>query len=532
MTHLNIYLLGSPRILWHDAHLDIRSRRAIALLAYLSMQPENQAVNRNFLADFLWSGNNNNRSRLRRTIYDLKDMGADDWLVVTRTTVMLNPDVSLYVDVRLFKDQFTDDITLAPYENLKEAVHVYKDVFLQGFSLEEAPNFSAWMQSERQSLHAQYLSALEQLAHQARDAGETQEAVHYVQQLLQHDPLREAMHRMLMRLYVKMKQREAAMQQYHDLTHLLRDELGESPQPATRQLYDDLLQLETNPEDTDPLISRRNRPTNLFPPAPSVLIGRDKDRNKLYSALLSEDIPSIGIFGLPGVGKSALIASIVNSQGVQIIFSGGILWVSLGANPDIEAKLNALCTVLGIIPADTIENTSMKLQGALKAKKTLIIIDDIYNEADANPFKLIHPMTKIVFMTRSQPLARSLIGTEGDSYHLSPLSEEDSLARITQFCPEAVETYHDPIKEILGRINGIPLAINAFGQMLKTEWEFGLIDDFFAQMADMNHLLSATLPADVVHSSAEEGYTLKKQFLANIPQESHTRFRQLLAIIG
>ena len=528
MTQLNIFLLGAPRIIWNEETLDIRSRRAIALLAYLACQPQEHAVNRNFLADLLWSSNNNNRSRLRRTLYDLKDLGADDWLLVTRSSVMLNPDVEIIIDVQDFCGRFEDDITQVSYNNLREAVHAYQDIFLQGFSLEEAPNYSAWMQAERQTLHSQYLMALEQLTYKARDAGDTQEAIHYVQQLLQQDPLREAMHRTLMRLYVQQKQREAAMQQYHHLVRLLRDELNEMPQPATRQLYDDLLRLETKPEDTDPLVAKRIASQNLFPSVPDDLIGRDEDNNNLYATLLS-DKQSIAIIGLPGVGKSALVASVVNNPYLHVIFPDGVLWVTLGKNPDIPEKLNTWCDTLNITPADSIENTHMKLQGALQGKKTLIVIDDIRSEDDAQPFRLTNSTTKVIYTTRFQSLARSLIGTQGEIYHLQPLTEEESLNRLSQFCSEAVETRHDDILNVLRRIHGIPVALNLFGQMIKGEWEFGLLDEFFAQMTDLHHLLSLVLPANILDASSDQGYTIQKRFLANISTDLHDRFRRLLA---
>jgi hypothetical protein len=59
--------------------------------------------------------------------------------------------------------------------------------------------------------------------------------------LLALDPLQEAVHRALMRLYARQGRRGAALRQYQVCVAALRRELGTEPEGETKALYRDLL---------------------------------------------------------------------------------------------------------------------------------------------------------------------------------------------------------------------------------------------------------------------------------------------------
>ena len=59
--------------------------------------------------------------------------------------------------------------------------------------------------------------------------------------LLAIDPLHEAVHRTLMRLYLQLGRRGAALRQYQHCVAVLRRELGMEPEPETKQLYQQIL---------------------------------------------------------------------------------------------------------------------------------------------------------------------------------------------------------------------------------------------------------------------------------------------------
>ena len=123
---------------------------------------------------------------------------------------------------------------------LEQAAELYRGDLLLGFTLNE-PLFEEWLVAERERLREMALEALARLlAHQSKAAG-TERAIQTAVRLLGLDPLQEAVHRTLMRLYARQARRGAALKQYQVCVGVLRRELGTEPEAETRQLYQELL---------------------------------------------------------------------------------------------------------------------------------------------------------------------------------------------------------------------------------------------------------------------------------------------------
>lgn len=76
-----------------------------------------------------------------------------------------------------------------------------------------------------------------------RGRGVFEKSLTYGQQILNDDPLREEIHREMMRIYLKSGQRALAMRQYEICTKVLADELGIPPMEETQSLYAELAQV-------------------------------------------------------------------------------------------------------------------------------------------------------------------------------------------------------------------------------------------------------------------------------------------------
>jgi DNA-binding SARP family transcriptional activator len=79
MRQLHLYLLGAPRI--KGVPIQVDTRKAIALLAYLAVHRERHQ--RDALATLLWPEHDrtHGRTALRRTLYALRKALGGDWLV-------------------------------------------------------------------------------------------------------------------------------------------------------------------------------------------------------------------------------------------------------------------------------------------------------------------------------------------------------------------------------------------------------------------------------------------------------------------
>jgi DNA-binding SARP family transcriptional activator len=101
--------------------------------------------------------------------------------------------------------------------------------------------YDDWCTFERERLRLAFLTVLERLAQHHADAGAWTSAIAAGRRLLHHDPLREHVHRLVIRALWRAGNRPAALQQYEACARLLRDELAVAPMRETAALRDALL---------------------------------------------------------------------------------------------------------------------------------------------------------------------------------------------------------------------------------------------------------------------------------------------------
>lgn len=99
MPRLELFLLGPPRIELDGSAVNVDTRKAIALLAYLAVTGETHR--RDALAALLWPEADQTRARaaLRRTLSTLKKAMANGGLRIGREAMSLDPDSDVWVDV-------------------------------------------------------------------------------------------------------------------------------------------------------------------------------------------------------------------------------------------------------------------------------------------------------------------------------------------------------------------------------------------------------------------------------------------------
>jgi DNA-binding SARP family transcriptional activator len=246
MAQLRFFLFGSPRLKRRGEPLDLGLRKAVALLAYLTVTKGEYS--RDDLATLLWpeSDQSSARASLRRTLYIINRTLGEGILSTGTGTVRLDPKASIWTDVGLFQqhlrecspdDEPQEEITGHCLSILEEAVALYKADLLAGFSLPDCLAFDEWLFFEAEGLRKSLATALRQLAVTYQAQGDLERAVHHGRRWLALDPLHEPAHRLLMRLYADSGQQAAALRQYTECVRILDQELGLPPQPETTELY-------------------------------------------------------------------------------------------------------------------------------------------------------------------------------------------------------------------------------------------------------------------------------------------------------
>ena len=249
LSSLNIYLLGSPRVERQDTPIEIDTRKAIALLAYLAVANSSGGQRRDSLATFFWPDVDSSRAHgaLRRTLSALHKALGGDGLIIDRETVNLERGAGTWIDVDAFHALLAEcrthghpanEVCAACLPKLLKAAAFYRDDFMVGFSLRDSPAFDDWQFFQMESLRRELASVLERLAAGLSAQGDFESAIAHARRWLALDPLHEPAHRQLMLLYAWAGQRAAALRQYREGVRVLEQELSVAPLAETTALYD------------------------------------------------------------------------------------------------------------------------------------------------------------------------------------------------------------------------------------------------------------------------------------------------------
>jgi len=86
-----------------------------------------------------------------------------------------------------------------------------------------------WSTVQARIFEQQYIERLDAAASFLYEQGNLQQALYYYNELLKLDPMREDIHYKVIRLYLELGRKYAAVQHYHELKKLLLEELGTTP---------------------------------------------------------------------------------------------------------------------------------------------------------------------------------------------------------------------------------------------------------------------------------------------------------------
>jgi pimeloyl-ACP methyl ester carboxylesterase len=142
----------------------------------------------------------------------------------------------VWTDIHAFRSAATADrasrTDILLYE---KAIDVY------GGNLLPRDIYEDWAQHSRDELRTLHLRLLTELAGLCQSEGRCETAEELLQRVLHADPLREAEHRMLMRVYMHCGRRAEAARQYQACRDILKQELGVEPSSETEALYREIM---------------------------------------------------------------------------------------------------------------------------------------------------------------------------------------------------------------------------------------------------------------------------------------------------
>ncbi len=228
MTGPRLFLLGAPYLEVAGEICPVQRRKDMALLAYLAIKGDPQR--RESLAALLWPDSPAKLAHgsLRRTLSEVTQILGGDWMVGNREMVGLNPDLGLWLDVAVFQKRVAECAKAVPncHDRLNEAISLYRDDFLTGFTLPDCPDFDEWQFFQAEALRQAFATALQNLCRLDREQGAYEAAIAHARRWLALDLLHEPAHCELMVLYAETGQQAAASAPVSGVRRYTGDRVG------------------------------------------------------------------------------------------------------------------------------------------------------------------------------------------------------------------------------------------------------------------------------------------------------------------
>jgi NB-ARC domain/APAF-1 helical domain len=218
---------------------------------------------------------------------------------------------------------------------------------------------------------------------------------------------------------------------------------------------------------------------------PKDYVDRPEIRQKIKSKLIDCSVSRPGtlvvsaIYGLGGVGKSVMAAALAHDREVQDVCADGVLWVTLGQNPDLLPCLYGWVQALGDYDFNptTIDSASSHLRSLLRDKKMLLVVDDAWQCEHVTPFQVGGEGCRVLVTTREA--------------HMEVMSEAEALelllskAQVKSLTTEEEEQ----AKKLIGAVGGLPLAVDLAGAQIADglSWD-ELLRDLEAEIAYLESL--------------------------------------------
>ena len=215
---------GDDTVLGKHGH----HRRRLALLAVIAAAGD-QGRSRDQLLLYFWPEETQSRARhsLDQLLYALRGSLGES-LFGSTNPVRLNPDV--------VSSDIADFASALEHGDFERAAQEYRGPFLDGFYLEDAPEFERWVEEERARLLGKYTDALGELARKAEGARDHAAAVRWWRKLSETDPVSSKSATGLIRALMNAGDHAAALQYAERYESLVSQELGTSVGPAVAGL--------------------------------------------------------------------------------------------------------------------------------------------------------------------------------------------------------------------------------------------------------------------------------------------------------
>jgi DNA-binding SARP family transcriptional activator/predicted ATPase len=499
----SLFLFGSPCLQADGKTVRLKRRKSVALLAYLAVT--GQAHERTVLATLFWpeSSRSSANAALRQSLFEIRTQLGKNSLLMEGQFVRLPSTASLWVDLVEFRRCLTDR---AEQDNdhaltrLIRAADLYRADFMADFVLPNAPEFDEWQFFQVTSFKQKAMEVLTAIVQLLTELGRAKEAIPYAGRWVALDPLNEAAHIQLLRLYIQTGRLVTAVRHYDWFAEQINVELGLLPTIKLESLLSEILpsyhstdkQRAVYCNATSDSIAKET-PSSLPRPL-TPFAGNVHKVTAVVDRLAHPDCALLTLTGPGGVGKTRL--ALAAARHLESHFAQGVYFVPLAAATDANALWAALAAALRLPHQEQpIRETAIIEQ--LQEQHCLLLLDNfeqlVSQAAHLTRLLLAAPGIKLLVTSRLRlqlqeewlfPLSgMAYPDTLVDSNPTAYEAVDFLLQAIRRHCPD----YEVPVAawpqliQICQLVEGLPLGLELAAAWVRYLPLVGIIEAFLEQ---------------------------------------------------
>ncbi|WZY97016.1 hypothetical protein YC2023_069345 [Brassica napus] len=217
-------------------------------------------------------------------------------------------------------------------------------------------------------------------------------------------------------------------------------------------------------------------------PAPKVgkkhiqtTIGLDSMVEKAWNSIMNPERKALGIYGMGGVGKTTLLATINNKFIKEVNEFDIVIWVVVSKDLQYKGIQDQILRRLRVDrewEGEREDGKASSIDDILGRKKFVLLLDDLWSEVDLDKIGVPHPTqengSKIVFTTRSEEVCKCM--NADDELKIDCLSSNEAWELFQNAVGEDPLKRHQDIptlaKGICEKCYGLPLALNVIGKAM------------------------------------------------------------------
>lgn len=223
------------------------TKRARDIFIYIATS-KHRRVDKDVLIDAFWGEDDPKTieknfhptiSHIRKALNSRQSF-KQNFLVFRDGAYQLNPELVYSIDTEEFENAIAEAEKAKKEKDsesfkthLEKAHSLYRGEYMAGV-------YDDWAEDRKPFYAEQFSRVLNALAKLAFAEKKLTNAAKYADEILQVDPFREDAHRLLMRIFASQGKRAKVIEHFENLTNTLKKELGVSPSPETKKIFQNL----------------------------------------------------------------------------------------------------------------------------------------------------------------------------------------------------------------------------------------------------------------------------------------------------